>query len=141
MSGEVRLHSHGSVRTSMPRGSGAPVLPPNPVWMDRGACSGTSDPVFFEPNNPEACAEEANRLYCRTCPVRAECLDYAMKTRSPGVWAGLSLATREKLAKSRTRSKCPACKCASLVTVGRYDICRSCAVSWHKDNRPEHTED
>jgi len=45
---------------------------------------------------------EAKRV-CGTCPVRAECLDWAMETRQDaGVWGGLTENERAELLRKRT---------------------------------------
>lgn len=71
-------------------------------WMERARCKGNEDPAFFpEPgdNNNEV------RRYCAECPVRDECLEYAMRHRlDDGYWGGLSGNQRKKLRSERARS-------------------------------------
>lgn len=112
----------------------------NPRWMNDGACAETHDLVFFDVNDPEKRAQEADERYCRSCPVRITCLAYALKTKSPGVWAGTSEEQRKKLARTRNRAKCPVCLCEKLITVGEHDLCMACAHSWRTEHRPGSTE-
>jgi len=68
-----------------------------PSWMLRGACVGVAREVMFE----EQSIDDAKRL-CALCPVRAECLAYAVEHEIEyGVWG---LTTWEE----RTRI-CPIC--------------------------------
>src|SRR5690606_16852005 len=48
------------------------------TWRNRAACLGVDSDLFFPPPGPYG-AEEAKAI-CRDCPVRAECLDYAVTT-------------------------------------------------------------
>ncbi|GAA3196269.1 MULTISPECIES: WhiB family transcriptional regulator [Streptomyces] len=67
-------------------------------WQSRGTCYGMdaedADAVFFPlPRNHEAIAE-AKEL-CGWCPVRRECLDFALENAlKEGIWGGLTEAER-----------------------------------------------
>lgn len=66
-------------------------------WMDQAACLG-ADPEIFHPQAWSR-AEPAKRI-CRACPVKAECLDEALRTDSRfGVRGGLTERERAKLRK------------------------------------------
>ncbi|HUJ67382.1 MAG TPA: WhiB family transcriptional regulator [Acidimicrobiales bacterium] len=42
------------------------------------------------------------RRVCRTCPVRHQCLEYALMNRiEDGIWGGMSTERRRRLAKDR----------------------------------------
>ncbi len=133
-------------------GARLPVLPPRPLWMDRAACDGTDDPVFFgpgdgehwathaeesgDPTTEEDRARDAATRYCDRCPVRVDCLALALKTKSPGIWAGTTLVQRHAMARTRTRLTCPVCKCETLITERECDICLACGLSWKTPRRP-----
>ena len=55
-------------------------------WMSLAACRSASPDLFFaeDPRGQKAALE-----VCRSCPVLAECLEYAVKTNSEGIWGGL----------------------------------------------------
>ena len=61
-------------------------------WRFAAACRGEDSAYFFPPSHLEERAERRAREgyakgLCAKCPVRAECLDYAMSTReSHGIW-------------------------------------------------------
>lgn len=65
-------------------------LEPQP-WIAKAACSGLVD-LYFPGRAGNTTVRV--RALCRSCPVKAECLEYALslpswETRS-GIWAGLS---------------------------------------------------
>lgn len=66
-----------------------PTLPPiDGDWYLRGLCR-TMDPAMFFPGRGEP--TEPAKAVCAQCPVRAECLDYAMSTAQKyGIWGGTS---------------------------------------------------
>ena len=72
----------------------------NPVfdhaaWMARAACHGSDINVFFPTSGITAANAKAA---CEGCPVRAECLQYAIDNEiHHGVWGGLSERQRMRL--------------------------------------------
>lgn len=64
-------------------------------WLQHAACKGLSTDIFFPGRaDPDAQAKKI----CRTCPVRAECLTYAMTHGEMfGIWGGLAERERRKL--------------------------------------------
>jgi WhiB family redox-sensing transcriptional regulator len=62
-------------------------------WRTRPACR-DEDPELFFPvgtSGPALRQVDDAKAVCGRCPVRAECLEWAMATRqSVGVWGGLS---------------------------------------------------
>ncbi|HWC11606.1 MAG TPA: WhiB family transcriptional regulator [Acidimicrobiales bacterium] len=77
----------------------AALIPPRPRWMARASCRGMAPATFF-PSRGEA-TDEAREV-CAACPVRAECLAYAVAEDMEGVWAGTS--KRERRAMRREAS-------------------------------------
>ena len=52
------------------------------------ACAG-ADPELFFPREQDDPANHEAKLVCARCPVKADCLEYSMKTREEsGVWGG-----------------------------------------------------
>jgi WhiB family transcriptional regulator, redox-sensing transcriptional regulator len=73
-------------------------LSPTPAdWRERAACRGPGvDPELFFPEQGGS-AKPAKQV-CHRCPVRADCLDYAIATRQQfGIWGGLSEQERRRL--------------------------------------------
>ncbi|MDH2424715.1 WhiB family transcriptional regulator [Sphaerisporangium sp. TRM90804] len=66
-------------------------------WMRWSSC-GETDPDLFHPEDSNAAQAEQAKSVCRRCPVRDECLDYALGNREEfGVWGGLSPVERRRL--------------------------------------------
>jgi WhiB family transcriptional regulator, redox-sensing transcriptional regulator len=72
-------------------------------WQYRAACKGPVSNLFFAPNHLERkeerlAREAAAKAICRTCPVLAECREYALLVREPhGIWGGLNEYERRQL--------------------------------------------
>lgn len=65
-------------------------------WADAGACRGKGDVMF--PERTDVGAKEAAKAVCRACPVRQECLAYALANHEKhGVWGGLTWEERKHL--------------------------------------------
>jgi len=70
-----------------------------PAWQQQGACRGL-DPNLFFPERGESVKEA--KAVCAPCPVRAECLDYALENHEAlGISGGLSGRERRKLGRTR----------------------------------------
>jgi WhiB family redox-sensing transcriptional regulator len=64
-------------------------LASRPAWMKRAACRGEDPALFFPTRGVNAATMAKTRAICASCPVRAECLDYARVTvDTMGVWGG-----------------------------------------------------
>lgn len=63
-------------------------------WRSRAVCRGARAWLFFGPDG-ETLAERVRReasakVICASCPVRVECLDYALARHvRHGIWGGL----------------------------------------------------
>lgn len=72
-------------------------------WQQRAACRGPQAVVFFPPTTFERKEErDLREAYakgiCAQCPVKRDCLDYAMRIREPhGIWGGLNEIERRAL--------------------------------------------
>lgn len=76
---------------------------PSTDWQQHGLCRATDSDVFFPPprfeHKPERQLREARaKSICARCPVRTDCLDWALTTREPfGVWGGYSESERRRI--------------------------------------------
>lgn len=71
-------------------------------WQDEARCKGRSSTVFYPQRGvPTASA----RALCKECPVKRECLEYALAADERfGIWGGLSERERRKLQRERKRA-------------------------------------
>jgi WhiB family transcriptional regulator, redox-sensing transcriptional regulator len=80
-------------------------------WQDRAACVGTDTQLFFGPDGERGQEREIReakaKAICALCPVRAQCLDYALTNSiKQGIWGGLNC---EERAWERRRRACGPC--------------------------------
>lgn len=71
-------------------------------WQVRGACRGLSVDLFFNPDfergRPKRTRENGAKAVCRSCPVMAQCLNWALTVGEPyGIWGGTTPAERHEL--------------------------------------------
>ena len=62
-------------------------------WIDRAACVNEDPDLFFPVGTvgPAVCQVEAAKLVCAGCPVRQECLAWAVASgMDEGIWGGHS---------------------------------------------------
>jgi len=84
--------------------------PPKPAahptdWQWHAACADVDPGLFFPTGSTRqiAAQTEAAKRVCAGCPVRAECLAWAVETRQDaGVWGGLTKTERRDLLRRRT---------------------------------------
>lgn len=64
-------------------------------WLERAACTQEDSELFFGGDS------ESTRTAlscCRTCPVKGDCLDFALANdQRYGIWGGLTEGRRRKL--------------------------------------------
>ncbi len=69
-------------------------------WTRQALCAGHPDRGAWFPEDGESPARA--KAVCRACPVRSECLAFALKTgQREGVWGGTTPYERRRLAKQR----------------------------------------
>lgn len=95
-------------------------------WTLR-ACRDESPDLFFD----EITTKDALSV-CRPCPIRQDCLSWALsKPERYGVWGGTTADERKLLGYRKPRRRCPRCGSRELDTSLEYaQTCRRCAVSW-----------
>jgi WhiB family redox-sensing transcriptional regulator len=99
----------------------------SPTWRDHSYCLKVDPELFF---NPETEAE-ATALCYEKCPVRLECLQWALEHKEKfGVWGGTTEKERRQIATPRVRMKCPHCSSTRLYLEDRSGVCLACGLSW-----------
>ena len=64
-------------------------------WSSDARCD-SADPELFFPR--DGTDNTLAKSICQTCPVRRQCLDYALETRQKyGIWGGMTEAQRRRL--------------------------------------------
>ena len=75
-------------------------------WVHRAKCK-DEDPELFFPvgtTGPAAAQIDDAKAICMQCPVRLECLEWALATgQDAGVWGGMSEEERRALRRARRR--------------------------------------
>jgi WhiB family redox-sensing transcriptional regulator len=81
-----------------------------PEWMEDAACANTDPEAYFAQNKGDPENVRAARALCRECPVRPNCLEYALVLQGrnpgslPGIWGGTSENQRINLLRKRAAS-------------------------------------
>lgn len=79
------------------------------MWQDLAACAGMDTDLFFPreniggPQQGRGVAGERERIrqammVCRQCPVRQDCLEYAINLDCVGIWGGMDTRARRRYA-------------------------------------------
>ena len=98
-------------------------------WQDAAVCASV-DPELFFPEKGGSTAD-AKRV-CRACPVRAECLEFALANDERfGIYGGLSERQRRRLKDARRATaprRCPAgLHDMTAWNTAPFGKCRACA--------------
>ena len=74
-------------------------------WMAHKACTADQADLFF-PARGEMDKVEQAKAICATCPVKAECLDYAVRNHEHhGIWGGTSGRDRREARRRQNRRR------------------------------------
>ncbi len=116
-----------------------PTVAAHADWRQEARCQ--HEPETFCITAPEDGDEppyptKEQTLCCGLCPVRNECLEYALKQNEPaGVWGGMTRYQRTLLARVRSRQSCPGCGAHDVITEGgtgrQHEVCVACGISWY----------
>lgn len=98
-------------------------------WQSRAQCQGVSSFDFIPFQETPAELIRA-RQWCDLCPVRSECLDYALLYRLEGFWGGTSTKQRCQIRAMKIRIKCPNCTSHDVVPLDDHQLCLACGLSW-----------
>lgn len=99
----VRSHtSHSLTITEMMQGSGDTgwYFGTDLAWQTRAACGKAAEPEQFFPEGGRP-SNRGKKKFCAGCPVREQCLDWALVHEEQGIWGGLTEKERERLVLSR----------------------------------------
>lgn len=83
------------------------MVEPENDWRNQAACKGLDPEIFFSSDAFESKQEKderevAAKAVCAACPVREQCLDYALRAGERyGIWGGLTELERRSLQRRR----------------------------------------
>ena len=87
------------------------------------ACAEVGPELFFPSQGDDAYIPAAKAI-CDACPIRTDCLEWALDTREDhGVWGGKTVKERQKLRRGRPR---PCDMCGQPLAPGRGNTARYC---------------
>lgn len=67
------------------------------AWVTDAACA-QADPDAFFPKSGDLETVRAAKRICASCPVAAQCLDYAIRTHpTAGIWGGVGVKHLQRL--------------------------------------------
>lgn len=68
-------------------------------WAQKGKCRGATPGRFFPGSLAEA--QTVIDSFCKVCPVRKDCLEYALRRHeTDGVWGGVYFANKKRRARA-----------------------------------------
>ena len=105
-------------------------------WSDSAACKTMTD--LFYPQRGDNDAAAAAKAVCRRCPVKVQCLDFAMTfEESEGIWGGTSGYERRQLRRAQWASFEQAKKHGHGLMATWRDGCRceSCTFAFKRQDR------
>lgn len=74
-------------------------------WIEDGACVGESPDLFF-PHGAGQVDYAPAKAICATCPVRLQCLAYALRLHmDDGIWGGTSPKERRQIRRKRAHQR------------------------------------
>lgn len=97
-------------------------------WRLR-ACRDADPDLFFDDGENAVALAVA---VCTPCPIRQNCLDWALsKPERHGVWGGTTHEVRKLLGYRKLRKRCPRCGSREVDTsLDWAQTCSRCGVSW-----------
>lgn len=73
------------------------------TWQMKGLCRGNHSYLFFPPSTVERKDERERReikakAICSVCPVKEDCLEFALEIKEPyGIWGGFTETERRQV--------------------------------------------
>ena len=102
-------------------------------WRSFAVCSQTDPELFFPEKGGDPWV--AKRI-CFTCPVKQECLQYAVDNNEIGVWGGTSTAERQRPTHTAKAKPCKGCSKMFVPRKGQKYCGRLCKdKNYRKEGR------
>jgi WhiB family transcriptional regulator, redox-sensing transcriptional regulator len=74
-------------------------------WKMLGHCVGKDPAIFFPVVDYNRFEVKVAKDICAVCPVRAQCMDYALRNNEVGIWGGTTERERKKIKNRYVRRK------------------------------------
>jgi WhiB family transcriptional regulator, redox-sensing transcriptional regulator len=106
---------------------------PDSTWMVFGACAGKPAEWFYDADLARMTERRLAgiaraKAICAGCPVRSDCLAYALTNREDfGVWGGFTADERRVIARREGRAPLSECCVCGATFVGRQYDARYCS--------------
>jgi WhiB family redox-sensing transcriptional regulator len=100
-----------------------------PKWRQRAACRGQNTDQFYRSKEALRPPPEIQRI-CDGCPVRGDCLLWAIERREQGIWGGTTEVQRRVLRRHYLRARCPSCGGNIVPTFEETQVCIACGLTW-----------
>ena len=98
-----------------------------PAWHEKAACRGADPDLFFPSEEGGKAQAWKAKAICAGCPVRAECLDHAVRHGEHwGIWGGTAPGERD----APVAGTAPASQAARPAAASRYP-----GVTWKAQRR------
>jgi hypothetical protein len=77
----------------------------SPTWFNKASCKGLDTSLFFGEGHDVSVITA--KQVCAACPVRIECLEYAVELKEYefGIWGGVAPRNRRPVSIEKTRKK------------------------------------
>jgi WhiB family redox-sensing transcriptional regulator len=81
---------------------------PTPDFPPGAACKGADPDLFFSPDGERQSERDVRerkaKAVCASCPIRVQCLDWALATRAGyGIWGGVDIERETDVVRQRRR--------------------------------------
>lgn len=87
--------------------------------------------MIFFPQYDSPSANAPAIEICNRCPLKPECLEWALTHDEEGVWGGTGEADRRALLRKRNRVHCVLCGGENIVEdADQHEVCVDCGASW-----------
>lgn len=99
-----KIHERSTIRARAPWAVSPDLHAPGRLdWMQDGTCGEVDGDLWF-PEKGDSSREV--KAVCAGCPVRTECLEYALANDERfGVWGGTSEKERRRIKRQRARAR------------------------------------
>lgn len=80
------------------------------AWRKQAACRDEEPELFFPIGDGAKFQQQIEdaKWVCSLCPVRSECLEFAIEHKSLGIYGGMDEEDRRKLIRRRSRQRASA---------------------------------